>query len=180
MTDQVDLGAVTLAVIASSFVSFIAFFHLLDHFRLYAKLQPKHDKVTRKEWGIVARMTLTNLVWLVPGTLLSGPVLEVFLLPYSDPLPWFPAPAVKILVFLFLDDVFFYAYHRLLHSFVFLFHFNESLTHPPPANAQDSGALCGNPQTAPRFYGSVCSRRLLCVPAQPGLTARPQASIRWK
>jgi len=131
MTDQVDLGAVTLAVIASSFVSFIAFFHLLDHFRLYAKLQPKHDKVTRKEWGIVARMTLTNLVWLVPGTLLSGPVLEVFLLPYSDPLPWFPASAVKIFVFLFLDDVFFYAYHRLLHSFVFLFHFNESLTHPP-------------------------------------------------
>ena len=99
MTDHVDLGAVTLAVVASSFVSFIAIFHALDHFRLYPKLQPKHDKVTRKEWGIVARMTLANLVWLVPGTLLSGPVLETFLQPYSDPLPWFPASAVKIFVF---------------------------------------------------------------------------------
>jgi sterol desaturase/sphingolipid hydroxylase (fatty acid hydroxylase superfamily) len=49
-------------------------------------------------------------------TLTLGPLMEMTLMPLSAPLPSAGEAIAKIFLFLLLDDMWFYAYHRLAHA----------------------------------------------------------------
>jgi len=76
---------------------------------------------TAEEYRKCMNMAVFNLQWLFILTLSMGPLMERTLLPRSAPLPGLTEVVAKLLLFLFLDDLWFYAYHRLVHAVPWLY-----------------------------------------------------------
>lgn len=82
------------------------------------KVQPQmHWKaVPAKLKMACVRMVATNWAWLLPTVIAASPVLQHLLQPPQAPLPSLPQAMLYIAAWFVLDDLSFYAYHRLLHS----------------------------------------------------------------
>jgi sterol desaturase/sphingolipid hydroxylase (fatty acid hydroxylase superfamily) len=112
---QLFLGRVTYLVIVGTFISAVLLEDLINRIgstqgRRFQR-QPSKEEI-RRCWFMVG----FNLVWLGLASNISGRFLERLLLEYDAELPGGFEACAKIALFFVLDDLWFYAYHRTIHS----------------------------------------------------------------
>eukprot|EP00937_MAST-01D_sp_MAST-1D-sp2_P001434 g1434.t1 len=163
----VRVGLATYIVIVGAAVAAWLPFEVCDKFGLFSsyRVQPDlRDKVTEVEHArlraLCVQMVRRNLLVLLPLSLAGGPLLRV-LLPFDGSgsrREWLGAALLwQLPVFFLVDDVCFYAYHRMLHAdpalyrrfhkqhheFKLPFALASHATHPVEMLLQAVGAMLG-------------------------------------
>lgn len=123
MTTTPILGLQVYLVVVTAYLSYVIPCSIMEYYEIFSKEKLQRNP-TAKEVRLCARMVALNFAWLLPATYLSTGILQFFvetesslLVSTKDVDPATVTREITRLVFFFLvDDVWFYAYHRLLHS----------------------------------------------------------------
>jgi len=154
----VHYGLGTYAVILSSWFASCLPFEVLKHWLADYRLQPLPDaEKQRRLWWEMLRMVVINFTWLPIATVLASPLLEASFPNISSNEKGWQWSVFRIVVCFVIDDICFYAYHRLFHNFQWLyvrfhrqhhqfvspFAWSSHAIHPVEMMCQSVGAMLG-------------------------------------
>ena len=117
-----SLGVELFVLILCSYLIWAIPFCLLDYFQLFQDSKIQNKPITKYEVEMCFKLVGTNFLVLLPATILSDGFLRSFINLQKPELPSNPlVTCLTLFAFYLVHDLFFYTYHRVLHSYPMLY-----------------------------------------------------------